>query len=106
MVLRANSLGIAQQLAIKGRPANVANFSVLASGRNVEWAVVDELYKTKPPDVIVVGVNGAFYPFGQQSKLYENWEHLNHAGTLIGSDRVTDAIVAMRASKQDRSLLK
>src|ERR1700679_22709 len=38
-----------QDLAQAGAPANAVNFSIIADGRNVEWAIVNELYKAKSP---------------------------------------------------------
>lgn len=55
---------IEQQLSLNGRSANVANFSIPAGGRNLEWAIVNELYKAKSPKVIVIGVDAAPYPYG------------------------------------------
>jgi hypothetical protein len=49
---------VAQQLMARGLSAHVANFSTNGNGRNVQWAVVDELLKTKSPSVIVIGVDG------------------------------------------------
>lgn len=40
---------ISRQLAARGQPANVANFSVVAAGRNVQWAILDELFRKKAP---------------------------------------------------------
>ena len=48
---------VEQQLAARGLTAHVANFSSNGNGRNVQWAVVNELVKTKSPKVIVVGVD-------------------------------------------------
>lgn len=47
---------IAEQLAAKGLHLNVANLSVAAAGRNVQWAVAEELFKAKPPKVLVLDV--------------------------------------------------
>ena len=55
---------VEQQLSVLGKPAHVANFSVVGAGRNVEWAVVDELFKSKAPKVIVIGVDGDPFPYG------------------------------------------
>ncbi len=55
---------IEQQLAARGEPANVANFAVIAAGRNIQWAVLDELFKTKAPKVVVLAVDGEPIYFG------------------------------------------
>lgn len=61
---------IEQRLSIRERPANVTNFSVIGSGRNVQWALVDELYKAKSPKVIVIGVDGTTDPYGHAAFKY------------------------------------
>ena len=48
---------IAARLAALGAPVTVANMSVIEDGRNIEWAIVDELFKTKRPKLLVVLVN-------------------------------------------------
>lgn len=48
---------IAERLAAAGHPAEVANFSIVADGRNVEWLLVHELLATKRPKTIIVAVN-------------------------------------------------
>jgi hypothetical protein len=40
---------IQQHLSGRGKSVQVANFSVVATRRNVEWAIVDELFKSKAP---------------------------------------------------------
>jgi hypothetical protein len=61
---------IEQRLAQLGKPAHVANFSIIADGRNVEWAIINELYKTKSPDVIVVAVDETPYGYGHPAFKY------------------------------------
>ena len=61
---------IEQQLAARGITAHVANFSAVAAGRNLQWAVVDELLKTKSPRVIVVGVVAHPYFYGHPAFKY------------------------------------
>jgi len=53
-----------QRLSQLGKPVHVVNFSVIADGRNVEWAIVNELYKTKSPKVLVVAVDETPAPWG------------------------------------------
>lgn len=48
---------IAERLAALGQPATVANMSVIEDGRNLEWAIVDELFKVKHPKLLVILVN-------------------------------------------------
>ncbi len=61
---------IEEQLSALGVPEHVANFSVPAAGRNIEWAVLDELYKAKSAKVIVVGVDDAPHPWGHPAFKY------------------------------------
>ncbi len=48
---------IAARLAAAGLPLTVANLSVIEDGRNIEWAVADELFRHKHPKVLVVAVS-------------------------------------------------
>ncbi len=61
---------IAARLAALGKPAQVANMSVIEDGRNIEWAIVDELYRTKKPKVLVVLVNEEFNRWGHPGFKY------------------------------------
>jgi hypothetical protein len=56
-LLGLSAARIEERLSALGAPANVANFSVPAAGRNIQWAVLNELYKAKSTKVIVVGVD-------------------------------------------------
>ncbi len=47
---------LARDLAARGVPANVVNFSLPESGRNINWLVVDQLLREKSPRLIIVGV--------------------------------------------------
>lgn len=55
---------ISRQLAARGQPANVANFSVVAAGRNVQWAILDELFRKKAPKIVVIAVDGRPFFYG------------------------------------------
>ena len=61
---------IEEQLASRGITAHVANFSAVAAGRNLQWAVVHELLKTKSPKVIVVGVDAHPFFYGHPAFKY------------------------------------
>lgn len=52
----ASSLEIERQLSELGQQEHVANFSVPGEGRNLNWAVLNEVFKAKSPKVIVVGI--------------------------------------------------
>jgi hypothetical protein len=69
-VLGLSAGRLQQDLTAEGKPANVANFSIIADGRNVEWAIIDELYKTKKPKVIVVAVDQTPHPWGHPAFKY------------------------------------
>jgi len=55
-LLGLSAARVEQGLVRAGQPAHVANFSVPAPGRNVEWLMLHELYQAKTPKVVVVGV--------------------------------------------------
>ena len=71
-LLGLSAARIEERLASLGRPANVANFSLEADGRNVSWAIIDEVYKSKSksPKVIVVGISAVPYPYGHPAFKY------------------------------------
>jgi hypothetical protein len=48
---------IAATLGRLGQPACVANMAVIEDGRNIEWAIADQLLATKSPRVLVIAVN-------------------------------------------------
>ncbi len=47
---------IAHDLALAGKPAHVANLSVVGEGRNLEWVVADELYRHASPRVLILPI--------------------------------------------------
>jgi hypothetical protein len=51
-------------LAASGVSANASNFAVMASGRDKDYAVAKELYETKNPKVLVIGVDAVAFPYG------------------------------------------
>jgi hypothetical protein len=51
-------------LAASGVTANASNFAVMASGRDKDYAVAKELYQTKSPKVLVIGVDAVAFPYG------------------------------------------
>jgi hypothetical protein len=61
---------IEQRLSELGEPVDVANFSLVADGRNANWAIVSELYKTKSPKLIIVGIDDAPFPYGHPAFKY------------------------------------
>jgi hypothetical protein len=63
-LLGFSAAAIEQDLGREGKHANVVNFSLPGAGRDIQWAILDELYKAKSPKVIVVEVDDEPYPFG------------------------------------------
>src|SRR5277367_1417941 len=55
---------IEQDLAQRGKRLNVVNFALPGAGRDIQWAILDELFKAKSPKVVVLGVEEQPYPFG------------------------------------------
>lgn len=62
--LGLSAAAIEEKLAQNGRRANVVNLAFPGEGRDVQWAIVDELLKGKSPRAIVVEVEDRPYPFG------------------------------------------
>jgi hypothetical protein len=62
--LGLSAAAIERDLAKQGKHANVANFSLPGDGRDIQWAILNELFKTKSPKVIVLEVEEEPYPFG------------------------------------------
>ena len=62
--LGLSAAAIEDQLALHGKRASVANLAIGGAGQNVQWAIVDELFKSKSPKVIVIGVDDQPHPFG------------------------------------------
>jgi hypothetical protein len=59
-----SAAAIEQDLAQRGKHANVVNFALPGAGRDIQWAILDELFKAKSPKVVVLGVDDQPYPFG------------------------------------------
>jgi hypothetical protein len=61
---------IEEQLSSEGKPVHVVNFSAPVEGRNVGWAVLDELFKSKSPKLIVIGITREPFPYGHPAFKY------------------------------------
>jgi hypothetical protein len=61
---------VAARLAALGRPATVANLSVVEDGRNLEWAIADELFRVKRPKVVVVMIGETVHRWGHPGFKY------------------------------------
>ena len=59
-----SAAAIERDLAQRGKLANVVNFALPGAGRDIQWAILDELFKAKSPKMIVLGVEDQPYPFG------------------------------------------
>jgi hypothetical protein len=59
-----SAAAIEQQLAEHGKHESVVNFAIYGFGRNIQWVILDEIYKAKSPRAIVVEVDDPPYPFG------------------------------------------
>jgi len=55
---------VEQRLSVLGKPANVANLSLVYQGRNAQWAILDEVYKSKSPSILVVQFDEEPLPMG------------------------------------------
>src|SRR5258707_4985618 len=55
---------IEQDLAQQGKHAHVASFALPGAGRDIQWAILNELFKAKSPKVVVLEVEENPYPFG------------------------------------------
>jgi hypothetical protein len=59
-----SAAAVEQDLAQHGKHANVVNFALPGAGRDIQWAIADELFKAKSPKVVVLEVEDQPYPFG------------------------------------------
>jgi hypothetical protein len=55
---------IEKDLAQQGKKANVVDFGIVGAGRDLQWAILEELFKAKSPKLIVFAVDNQPYPFG------------------------------------------
>jgi hypothetical protein len=62
--LGLSAAAIEQDLAKQGKSANVVNFAVPGAGRDIQWAILNELFKARSPKVVVLEVEEEPYPFG------------------------------------------
>lgn len=61
---------VTARLAALGHPLHVANLAVVEDGRNIEWAIADELFRTKHPQVIVLAVEETVHLWGHPGFKY------------------------------------
>jgi hypothetical protein len=61
---------VEQRLSVLGKPASVANLSLVYQGRNAQWAILEELYKVKSPRIIVVQFDEKPSPWGHPWFMY------------------------------------
>jgi hypothetical protein len=68
--LGISAAAVERDLAQRGQRANVVNFSLDGSGRDIQWAILHEIYKAKSPKAVVLMVDDQPYPFGHQTFKY------------------------------------
>ena len=61
---------IAKALAARGFSAEVVNFSLPQDGRNINFVVAKELFSTKRPRLVIVGIQDTAYRFGSANFKY------------------------------------
>jgi hypothetical protein len=61
---------VEQRLSVLGKSAGVTNLSIVNSGRNAQWAILDELYKAKCPRILVVAIDEKPPPWGHPWFMY------------------------------------
>lgn len=52
----SNAPRLAADLAARGLPSNVVNFSLPESGRNTNWAIAEQMFAAKKPKLVILGV--------------------------------------------------
>jgi hypothetical protein len=62
--LGLSAAAVEQDLVKQGKPANVVNFALPGAGRDIQWAMLNELFKAKSPKAVVLEVEEEPYPFG------------------------------------------
>jgi hypothetical protein len=62
--LGLSAAAVEDRLAQHGKRASVANVAIGGTGENIQWAIVDELFKSKSPKAIVLDVDDQPHPFG------------------------------------------
>jgi hypothetical protein len=62
--LGLSAAAIEEKLAERGKHANVVNLAFPGAGRDIQWAIANELFKAKSPKAIVLEVEEQPYPFG------------------------------------------
>ena len=61
---------VEKRLSVLGKPARVANLSLVYQGRNAQWAILDELYKVKSPRILIVPIDEKTEPWGHPWFMY------------------------------------
>jgi hypothetical protein len=62
--LGLSAAAVEEKLAQNGKHANVVNLAFPGAGRDIQWAIVNELFKAKSPKLVVLEVEDQPYPFG------------------------------------------
>jgi hypothetical protein len=61
---------LASALKARGLPSNVVNFSLPEAGRNINWAVAQELFAAKKPKLVILGVTEKPSRYGHPAYKY------------------------------------
>jgi hypothetical protein len=75
-----NTAAIEQDLAARGKHLNVVDFAIYRLGRNIEWAILNEVYKVKSPKVIVVEIFDPAFPF-----THDLFKYVTPVGALVSA---------------------
>jgi hypothetical protein len=88
-----NAPQLGQALAARGLPSNVVNFSLPETGRNINLAVAEELFATKRPKLLVIGVIEKPSRFGHSAfKYLANRKLIVDPGYVGDADYFSDLI--------------
>ena len=75
-----NTAAIEQELAARGKHLNVVDFGIYRPGRDIEWAILNEVYKAKSPKVIVLEIFDPVYPF-----THDLFKYVAPVGALVSA---------------------
>src|SRR5207302_3342642 len=79
--------------AARGLPSQVVNFSLPETGRNINWEVAKQLFATKRPELVVLGVIEKPARFGHSTfKYLADQQAIADPGYLGDLDYFSDLI--------------
>jgi hypothetical protein len=65
-----NAPRLSAELAARGLPSNVVNFALPESGRDINYVIAEQLFATKKPKLVVIGVTEKPSRFGHSAFKY------------------------------------